>query len=102
VLPGHGRTDDGEDAGADDRADAERGERPRPKGLLQRAIGFLRLADELVNRLAGKQLVGQVDLLKCSFQLSANSPQRTALCVDAEVITRYEGVVGCGLKAESC
>jgi hypothetical protein len=33
-LPGHGGADDRKDARADDCADAERGERPRPKAFL--------------------------------------------------------------------
>jgi len=54
-----GRTDDGEDAGADDCADAEGGERPRPEGLLQGMLGFFRVADQLINGFAGKQLAWQ-------------------------------------------
>ncbi len=59
LLAGDGGADDGEDARADDRADAERGERPRPEALLQRVLGFFRVADELVDRLAGEELAGQ-------------------------------------------
>ena len=59
LLAGDGGADDGEDARADDGADAERGERPRAEALLQRVLGFFRVADELVDRLAGKQLAGQ-------------------------------------------
>ncbi len=59
LLPGHGGADDGEDARADDGADAERGERPRAERLLQRVLGFFRLADQLIDGFAGKQLTGQ-------------------------------------------
>ena len=59
LLAGDGGADDGEDARADDGADAERGERPRTEALLQRVLGFFRVADELVDRLAGKELAGQ-------------------------------------------
>ena len=37
----------------------ERGQRPRPEGLFERVLGLLRVADQLVDRLAGKQLAGQ-------------------------------------------
>ena len=59
ILAGHGRADDRENARADDRADAERGQRPRPKALLERVLGVFRLPDELIDRFAGKQLAGQ-------------------------------------------
>jgi hypothetical protein len=59
LLAGDGGADDGKDAGADDCADAKRGERPRAEGLLQPVFGFLRFPDQLIDRLAGKQLAGQ-------------------------------------------
>ena len=71
VLPRHGRADDREDARADDRADAQRGQRPRPQRLLQRVLGLFRIADQLVDRLAGKQLAGQRGLLKAAFSFSS-------------------------------
>jgi hypothetical protein len=48
-LPGHRGADDGEDARPDDSADAQRSQRPRPKRLLERMFGLLRVADELVD-----------------------------------------------------
>jgi hypothetical protein len=59
LLAGDGRADDREDARADDGPDAERGQRPGAEGLLEPVLGFLRVADQLVDRLAGKQLTGQ-------------------------------------------
>ncbi len=72
LLPGHGRADDREDARADDRADAERRQRPRPEALLERVVRLFRLADELVDRFAGKQLAGQVQF--SSQPLGTGSP----------------------------
>ena len=48
------RPNDREDARANHRANAQRGKRPRPERLFQRMLGFLRVADQLVDRLAGK------------------------------------------------
>jgi len=48
------RPDDGEDAGADDRADAERRERPRPEGFLQLVFRILGIRDQLVDGLAAQ------------------------------------------------
>ena len=59
VLAGHGGPDDRKDARADHRTYAERGQRPWAKSLLEPVRRFLRLADELVDRLAGKQLAEQ-------------------------------------------
>ena len=57
--PGDGRADDGKNARADNCADAERGQRPWPERLLQRVLGFFRVADQLIDGFAGKQLAGQ-------------------------------------------
>ena len=83
VLPGHCRADHREDARSDYRADTQSRERPRAKALLESILRRFRLADQLVNRLAGKQLAGQVKLLMtpqrvgsfpaASFQLVASS-----------------------------
>jgi hypothetical protein len=54
-----GDADDGEDARADDCADAEGGERDRAERLAQRAIGPLGIGDQLVDRLGGEDLPGQ-------------------------------------------
>ena len=59
LLAGDGRADDGEDARADHRANAQRGQRPRAERLFERVLRLLRVADQLVDRLAGKQLAGQ-------------------------------------------
>lgn len=53
------RTRQNEDAGTDDRADAQRRQRPRSKSLLQAMFRVLRFGDQLVDGLAGKQLTGQ-------------------------------------------
>ncbi len=54
LLAGDGRADDGEDARADDGADAERGERPRAEGLLQRVLGFFRVAGSACRSICGR------------------------------------------------
>ena len=59
-FTGDGRADDGEDARPDDRADAQGGERDGAKRFLERALGPLRLVDQLVDGLCGKDLAGQV------------------------------------------
>jgi hypothetical protein len=59
LLAGDGSADDGEDARADDCADAERGKRPWSEGLFERVAGILGLVDQLVDRFAGEQLTGQ-------------------------------------------
>jgi len=59
LLAGDGGADDGKDTRADDGADAERGQRPRPERLLERVLRFARVADQLIDGLAGKQLAGQ-------------------------------------------
>ena len=59
VLPRHGRADHRKNARADHRADAQSRKRPRPQALLQRMLRLLRIAKQLVNRFAGKQLAGQ-------------------------------------------
>jgi hypothetical protein len=59
LLTGDGRPHDGEDARADDRADAEAGERPWAKSLLQPMFGLFRFGDQLVNGLAREELVRQ-------------------------------------------
>jgi len=59
LLAGDGGANDGEDAGADDGADAERGQRPRAEGLFEPVLGFFRVPDQLIDRLAGNKLAGQ-------------------------------------------
>jgi hypothetical protein len=58
-LTRDGSADHGEDAGADDRADAEPGERPWAKALLQLMLGMLRFGDQLVNGFAREDLFRQ-------------------------------------------
>jgi len=71
VLAGHGCSDDREDAGADDGADAQRGEGPRAEGLFEGLAGLFRLADQLVNGFARYELAGQgsspldLNLVRC-------------------------------------
>ncbi len=43
----------------DDRADAQRGQRPGPEGFFQGVPGLFRIADQLVDGLAGNQLAEQ-------------------------------------------
>jgi hypothetical protein len=59
LLACDGGPDHGEDAGPNDRANAQGGQRPRAKGLLQPMFRLLRLGDQLVNRLAREELVRQ-------------------------------------------
>jgi hypothetical protein len=59
LLAGDGCADDGEDAGTDDCPDAQRRQRPRAEGFPEPVFGFFRLPDQLIDRLAGKQLAGQ-------------------------------------------
>jgi hypothetical protein len=59
LFAGNGRANDGENARADDRTDPERRQRPRTEGFFEPVRGLFRIADELVDRLAGKQLAGQ-------------------------------------------
>ena len=58
-LPGHGGADDGEDARADDGADAESGKRPGAQRFLERVLGLFRIPDQLIDGFAGKQLAEQ-------------------------------------------
>jgi hypothetical protein len=60
LLPGDGRADDGENAGANDRSDAQRGQRPWPEGLFQPMFRLLRIGNQLVNGLACEELVRQL------------------------------------------
>jgi hypothetical protein len=64
-LAGDGRADDGEDAGTDDGADAEGGQRPRAERLFQAMLGFFGVRYEFVDRLLGEELRGQGNL-RCS------------------------------------
>ena len=59
LFTGNRRADYGEDARANHRPDAKRGQRPWPEGLLQGVLRLCRVPDQFVDRLAGKQLAGQ-------------------------------------------
>jgi hypothetical protein len=59
LLAGDGRADDRENARSDDCADAESGKRPRPEGLFEGVLGFFRVANQLIDGFAGKQLAWQ-------------------------------------------
>lgn len=59
LLPSDGSPDHGEDAGTDDRANAQRRQRPRAEGLLQPMFRLLRLGDQFVDRLTREELVRQ-------------------------------------------
>jgi len=45
-----------ENARADDRADAERGKRPRPQRLAETMLGLVRLSNQFVDGLAAQEL----------------------------------------------
>ena len=62
-LTGRGRTSENKDSRANDGADSERRQRPRPQSLLQPAFRPFRVGDQFVNGLLGKELAGQ----KASF-----------------------------------
>ncbi|MGH9586818.1 MAG: hypothetical protein ACRD3F_07675 [Acidobacteriaceae bacterium] len=59
LFAGQRRSDDGKDTGADDGSDAQRREGKRPEGLAQLVLGLLRLGNELVDGLTGKDLAWQ-------------------------------------------
>ena len=48
-----------ENPGANNGANAERGERPRPQGFLETVLRMLRISNEFVDRFSGEELVGQ-------------------------------------------
>jgi len=54
-----GCADDGEDAGTDDRADAESGERDGAERLFERVLGTLGVGDKLVDRFGSEDLACQ-------------------------------------------
>jgi len=58
-IAADGGADYGEDARADDDADAEGGERNRPKGFFEGVFGTLGVGDELVDALSSEDLAGQ-------------------------------------------
>jgi hypothetical protein len=58
-----GCADDGEDAGADDDAYAEGGERDGAEGLFEGVPGTLGVGDEFVDGLGGEDLAGQGEVL---------------------------------------
>jgi len=56
-FAGDGGANDCKNSGADDCADAERGERPGAEGLFEAVLGVLRIQNELVNGLTREQLI---------------------------------------------
>ncbi len=59
VLAGRRGTSEDEDAGADDGADAQRGQRPRAEAFPKPVLGSLRFGDQLVDGFAASQLRSQ-------------------------------------------
>ena len=59
LFAGDGGAEHRKVAGADDRADAKRRERPGAKRLFQTVLRQLGVADELVNRFGREQLLSQ-------------------------------------------
>ena len=55
-CPGDGRADDGKNAGANDRADSQRGQRQRAQRLPQTMGRILRFADQFVDGFCGEDL----------------------------------------------
>jgi len=62
-IAADGRADDGEDAGTDDRADAEGGERDGAERLFEGVLGTLGVGDELVDRFGSEDLACQGEVL---------------------------------------
>src|ERR1700761_9017002 len=60
LLARNRRAYDREDARANDRANTQRGKRHRPQCLLEAMLRRFRIADELVDRLSGEDLMRQV------------------------------------------
>jgi hypothetical protein len=56
VFAGRSRAGQHEDSAADDRADTERGQRPRAERFLEPVLGLLGVGDQLVNGLLGEEL----------------------------------------------
>lgn len=85
LLPGHGSADDRKDARSDDGADAQRGERPGSERLFESVLGIFRLADQLIDGLAGKELFKQCcspDIVASLQALSENEPSPQFTCGD--------------------
>jgi hypothetical protein len=84
LLPGDGSANDSEDAGADDRADAQAGQRPRAERLFEPMLGLLRFGDQLVNGLTREKLIGQVNAPGAlESLLNSNRKQRMRASGDA-------------------
>jgi hypothetical protein len=58
-IAADGCADNGEDAGTDDRADAEGGERDGAERFFEGVLGTLRVGDELVDRFGSEDLAWQ-------------------------------------------
>jgi len=59
LLARYRRSNDGKDARTNDRANTQRGKRPRPQRFLQAMLGRFRIADELVYGFSGENLMRQ-------------------------------------------
>lgn len=68
VFARRSRAGEDEDTRTDDGSDAKCRERPRPQSFLELMLRTLRVGNQLVDRLTGKQLVvGQWSAPRCSF-----------------------------------
>jgi hypothetical protein len=65
-----GSADDGEDAAANYRANAQRSERDRPQRFFQRCFRTLRFVDEFIDGLRGKDLSGQGGVSRLNLRWS--------------------------------
>ena len=79
LLASHSRADNSKDARTDNCPDAERGKRPWSKGLPQRMFRFFRLADQFIDRLAGKQLARQGSSPDTDAWIPVRIPRRLRL-----------------------
>jgi hypothetical protein len=59
MFPRRRSPGENKDTGANNRPDAERGQRPRPQTFFQPVSRLVRLSDQLINGLSGEELVAQ-------------------------------------------
>lgn len=57
ILPSGRRSSEHKNSGTNNRADAERGERPRSQSLFQTVMRFIRLVNQFVDRFAAEKLI---------------------------------------------
>ena len=94
LLAGHGGADDRKNAGADNRADSERRERPGAKRLLEGVPGLFRIPDQLIDGLSGNKLFeqgGSPGPVRCgTLRVRYNSPALVCITGDKKVrISRW-------------